>query len=623
MDQQALRFCIRQMSLKQQSKFPQTADQHAVSVSRREFFAGTAAALAGSLATSCQFAAGPRPNILWIIGEDFSPDLGCYGNRIVHTPNLDRLASQGLRYTNAFVTGPVCSASRSALATGMYQTSIGAQNHRSHRDDGYKLPAGVRLFTEYLREAGYHTSNLKGGELEGTGKTDFNFNVEKPFDGTDWSERKPGQLFYAQINFTETHRAFKRFPDRPIDPGTVELPPYYPDHPAVRLDWELYLETAQHLDRKVGRVLERLESEGLADDTVVFFFGDHGRPMPRGKQFLYEGGVLIPLLVRVPQKYRPEGFAPGGTDDNLISAIDITATTLSLAGVKLPDNMEGRPFLGREVRPRDYVICARDRCDETVDRIRAVRTKQYKYIRNFYPDRPYTQQNIYKDTNYPPLQVMRQLQTQGKLTVAQALFMARKRPEEELFDLEADPYEISNLAGLPEQKATLDQLRGVLNDWIQQAKDQGAIPEKELPDEFKYRTQVEGWSTSNGLLSREGNGLKLRWVGQAGRVILPTVMEGDNLTLRFRARSADLAPQKFFWGTIDNVRGQGNEIELEFQADGNWHGLAVDFQPEGFLANFGFEFGATKGEIEFDWFRLYRNRGRNLQMLQQWEFADS
>jgi arylsulfatase A-like enzyme len=594
------------------------------SLSRRAFFAGAAATFGASLTgSSCQSPPGPRPNILWIIGEDFSPDLGCYGNRGVHTPNIDRLASQGVLYTNAFVTAPVCSASRSALATGMYQTSIGAHNHRSHRDDGYTLPAGVRLFTEHLREAGYHTSNLKGGDLEGTGKTDFNFNVEKPYDGADWSEREQGQLFYAQINFSETHRAFKRFPDRPIDPGSVELPPYYPDHPAMRLDWALYLETAQHLDRKVGRVLERLEKEGLAEDTVVFFFGDHGRPMPRGKQFLYEGGIHIPLIARIPEKYRPQGFAPGTRNDNLVSSIDITATTLALAGVQLPPNLESRPFLGPNARPRDHIVCARDRCDETVDRIRAVRTRQHKYIRNFYPDRPYTQQNIYKDTSYPPLQVMRQLQAAGKLTVAQAPFMASHRPEEELYDLEADPYEISNLAAAPEQKQTLERLRGLLDAWIQQTKDNGATAEAALPGEFQHRTQVEGWSTSNGLLSKEANVLKLRWPGKAGRLTLPHVMEGDNLTLRFRARSGNIAPLKFFWGTIDNVPGKGNEIDLDFAADGNWRDLAVDFQPEGFLANFGLEFGAAAGQIEFDWFRLYRKRGRNLQMLQQWEFAAS
>jgi hypothetical protein len=343
--------------------------------------------------------------------------------------------------------------------------------------------------------------------------------------------------------------------------------------------------------------------------------------MPRGKQFLYEGGIRIPLIVRIPEKYRPEGFTPGSTNDHLVSSIDITATTLALAGVTLPEKMEGRSFLGNNAEPRDYIIAARDRCDETVDRIRAVRTTRYKYIRNFYPDRPYTQQNIYKDTSHPPLQVMRQLQAAGKLTVAQAAFMAAQRPEEELYDLADDPYELSNLAGASGQEQTQEQLRGILDAWIRQTGDKGATPEAELPDEFQYRTQVEGWSTSAGLLSQKGPALNLRWKGAAGRLILPLVLEGDSLTLRFRARSANLAPQKFFWGTIDNVPGRDNGIELEFAADGEWHDLALDFRPEGFLANFGLEFGPAKGEIEFDWFRLYRKRGRNLQMIRQWEFA--
>lgn len=604
----------------------QASLRHNAQPSRREFLTGTAGAavagavVAGALAgSSCQTASGPRPNVLWIIAEDFSPDLGCYGNGLVHTPNIDRLASQGVKYTNAFFTAPVCSAARSALAAGMYQTSIGAHNHRSHRDDGYKLPAGVRLFTEYLREAGYHTSNLKGGELEGTGKTDFNYNVENPYDGADWSEREEGQRFYAQINFSETHRAFKPFPDRPIDPGAVELPPYYPDHPAMRLDWALYLETAQHLDRKVGRVLDRLEQEGLAEDTIVFFFGDHGRPMPRGKQFLYEGGIHVPLIVRIPEKFRPEEFTPASSNDNLISSIDITATTLALAGIQPPANMEGRMFLGADAKPRDFVVSARDRCDETVDRIRSVRTKRYKYIRNYYPDRPYTQQNIYKDTSYPPLQVMRQLQSEGKLTIAQAPFMARTRPEEELYDLTADPYEISNLAGSPELEQTLTGLRGNLETWIQETGDQGATPEAAPPAEFQNRTQVDGWSTSAGVLSKQASQLHLRWGGKPGRLILPLVMEGEALALRFRARFANLAPLKFFWGTIDNVPGRGNEVQLDVPT-GSWTEASVDFEPQGFLANFGLEFGEGTAEMEFDWFRLYRKRGRNLQILKQWEF---
>ncbi len=597
------------------------ADHHR-GLSRRRFLKNAAAA--GSLAAyGCSSGKQPRPNILWIIAEDFCPDLGCYGDRLVQTPHIDRLAADGVRYSNAIMTAPVCSAARSALMTGMYQTSIGAHNHRSHRGDGYRLPGNVRPFTHYLREAGYHTSNVTtpAAGLKGTGKTDLNFEAEQLFDGSDWSERQEGQRFYAQVNFSETHRPFHRFPDRPIDPAQVTLPSYYPDHPAVRQDWALYLETAQRLDRKVGQVLARLDEERLSENTVVFFFADHGRPMPRGKQFLYEGGIHIPLIVRLPAKFRPEGFEPGGLRDDLISSIDITATTLLMAGVDPPAHLEGQPFLGAEVRGRDFVMAARDRCDETVDRIRAVRTKRFKYIRNFFLDRPYNQQNIYKDTSYPPLQVMRQLHEEGKLTVAQGLFMSSRRPEEELYDLEADPNEVNNLAGSPGVQPTLERLREMLHRWIEESGDQGAIPEDPLPADTRLRTQVDGWSTSDGILSKQDGVLRMEWSGKRNRLTLPFVMAGEPLVVRVRAKSSSVRPRSFFWGTVDNVPGEGNQREIDFAADRRWHDVSVAFEPSGYMANFGFDFREASGTIEFDWVRLYRRSGRNLRLIKQWTFA--
>ena len=411
-----------------------------------------------------------RPNILWLIAEDFCPDLGCYGTPLVKTPNIDKLAGQGARYTNAFTSAPVCSASRSGFMTGMYQTTIGAHQHRSNRDK--PLPKGVKVITEYFRDASYFTSNCGGGNFKRGGKTDFNFKASKPFDGTDWRQRKTGRPFFAQVNFSETHRNFKKDAANPIDPDKVKLPPYYPDHPIARQDWANYLECAQVLDRKVGEVLKRLKNDRLVDNTIVFFFGDHGRPHVRGKQFLYEGGIHIPLIIRWPGHIKP-----GTVVDDLVSAIDFGPTSLNLVGIKPPGSMQGRVFLGANAEKREYIVAARDRCDETYDRIRCVRTKRFKYIRNFFPNLPYTQPNLYKKRQYPVLTVMEVLYAQGKLTPEQSRFMASSRPAEELYDLLNDPHELHNLAEDARFQTVLKELRATLNTWVEETGDQAEIPE--------------------------------------------------------------------------------------------------------------------------------------------------
>jgi len=590
-------------------------------LSRRDWLES---ALAAGVASGGAYCRGRRrPNIVWMIAEDFSPDLGCYQNKLVHTPNLDRLAAEGVRFTRAFVTGPVCSASRSAIATGMYQTSIGAHHHRSHRDDNYRLPAPVRVFTDYLREAGYHTSNLEHvAGIGGTGKTDFNFVADNVFDGKDWSERRPGQPFYAQVNFPETHRAFKRFTARPVDPSRVELPPYYPDHPAVRLDWALYLDDAQHLDVHAGKVLARLEQEGLAEDTIVFFFGDHGRPMPRGKQFLYDEGIRIPLIVRIPERYRPEGYVPGTVVDDLVSAIDITATTLRLAGVEPPPHMEGRPFFGPGVSRRDFIVAARDRCDETADRIRCVRDRRFKYIRNFYPERPYAQQNVYKDTQYPTLAAMRQLHAKGKLSGPPALFLAPSRPAEELYDLEADPHEIRNLAGRPEHQVRLDRMRRILEEWIRRTGDQGEHPEPGPMAWDKDRTEVDGWCTQSRCRLAKGAGaLRLECFGKGAQMLRSYVAEGGELLLEFRARSREAAIAAIAWGLIERMRDTAFRAPLQFRTDGQWHEYQVRFTASGYLGQLRLECAETPGTIEFASIRLSRRRGGGAERIEEWRFA--
>jgi len=397
-----------------------------------------------------------RPNFLWLIAEDFGPHLGCYGTREVWTPNLDRLAAEGVRYTRFFDTAPVCSSSRSAFMTGMFQTTIGAHNHRSHRDDGYRLPEGVRLLTDWFREAGYFTANVRelpaACGFSGTGKTDWNFTYDgRPFDSDRWSDLRSHQPFYAQINFKETHRKFNA-PKR-ADPAKVDIPPYYPDHPVTRQDWAEYLDSATELDRKVGEVLKQLDADGLADTTVVVFFGDNGQAHVRGKQFCYDEGLLAPLLIRWPKGIPvPRHFPPGTV---------------------------AQPHMMSIPSPRQYVCGARDRWDMTVFRLRTVRDERYRYIRNFTPDRPFLQFNAYKERSYPVWNLLKELNAEGKLTPAQAVLCAPTMPEEELYDLQNDPHEIHNLAGStnPEHQAALKRRREALAKGIDQTNDQGKVLE--------------------------------------------------------------------------------------------------------------------------------------------------
>ena len=420
-----------------------------------------------------------HPNILWLIAEDFGPHLGCYGTREVWTPNLDALAGQGVRYTRFFTTAPVCSPSRSAFMTGMYQTTIGAHNHRSHRDDGYALPRGVRLLTDWMRDAGYFTANVRtlppALRFKGSGKTDWNFSYAgKPFDSDRWVDLKSQQPFFAQINFQETHRAF-RAPKR-ADPAKVELPPWTPDHPVAREDWAHYLDAASELDRKVGLVLRQLEADGLADNTVVVFFGDNGQAHVRGKQFCYDSGLHVPLIIRWPKAFpAPAHFESGTVDSRLLASIDLAPTMLPIAGAKKPARMEGEVFLGSQAaKPRQYVFGARDRCDETVFRFRTVRDTRYRYIRNFTPSRPFLQANDYKERSYPVWNLLKELHATGTLTPPQEFLCAPTMPAEELYDLQADPHEIQNLAESAEHRAVLSRLRTALDDWIERTHDQGA-----------------------------------------------------------------------------------------------------------------------------------------------------
>lgn len=446
------------------------------------------ASAAGALRAA--WAGTNRPNIVWIVTEDMGPQWGCYGYPLVRTPNLDRLANEGVLFRRAFTTAPVCSASRSAFQTGMYQTSTGAHHHRSHRDDGYRLPAGVRLISHWLRDRGYHTIGYRGGipGLQAGTKLDFNFTAEAPFEGSDWRQRPKDKPFFAQIHMRDSHKGPSwedaRRETGLVDPDKIELPPYYPDHPVVRDEFANYLDAVNLADKKVGRILEAIDAEGLTANTLVMVMGDNGRCLLRGKQWCYDAGVHVPMAARWPGVFRP-----GSVREDPVLSLDLSATTLWAAGVPLPANLQGRPLAGEKAKPREWAATARDRCDMTLDRVRAIRTARYNYIRNFMPERPYTQFNQYIESSYPTLGVLKELDAKGKLTREQALFLAPRKPVEELYDLEADPHEVRNLAGSAAHGGTMAEMRARLERWMAETRDRGAQPEPHPPAEMDRRAR--------------------------------------------------------------------------------------------------------------------------------------
>lgn len=427
------------------------------------------ALMLGCLPTLAALADQPRPNILWITIEDWSPDLSCYGTKGISTPNVDRLASQGIRYNLAFTTSPVCSTSRSAMMTGFHQNYIGAQNHREY--DKQPLPYGIRPIPHLFQEAGYFTALMSS-------KTDCNFMPNKRqelFMGTDWKDRATDQPFFARITLSGTHRSWQRDPERPIDIADVELPPYYPNTDFCKRDWANGLEQMQLVDREVGVLLKRLVDEGLADNTIVFFIGDHGRCHIRGKQFLYDGGIRIPMILRWPGK-----VPPGQVSEDLVSSLDICATILDAAGIEPPVPLHGKHLLDDELKQRKYVFAARDRMGDTHDAMRCIRSKRFKLIHNLMPERAYCQFSGYKEGAYPMLAEMNILHLEGKLTPEQAAFMASSKPEFELFDLGQDPHEVHNVAEDPQYASVKSRMLDELNRWRSEV-----ILDKGITEDFR------------------------------------------------------------------------------------------------------------------------------------------
>lgn len=425
----------------------------------------------------------PRPNIVWLSFEDSSPMLGCYGDPHAITPNIDKLAAQGVRYTRAYSVAGVCAPSRSGIITGMYPTTLGSCNMRS----SVKLPSHVRAFPAYLRDAGYYCTNAA--------KTDYNFPV--PNDAWDevsarahWRNRQPGQPFFAVFNQEVTHES--RYPRRGAaheadvprltpaqrqDPAKLTtLPPYYPDTPEARRDWANVYEGLTQMDYWLADRLREIDEAGLAEDTIVFAWGDHGVGLPRAKRWLYESSTHVPLVVRIPGKFRREGQGqPGSVDSQLVSFLDLAPTVLNLAGVKLPEQFQGRAFLGPSLTAkRQYIHGARDRMDERYDMVRMVRDERYRYIKNYEPEKPYAQ---FMNT---PEQGATMKELRRAAPPAAKQFMAAVKPPEELYDVTQDPHELNNLAGDTKHRGTLARLRAEQERWAWETRDVGLIPEPEL-----------------------------------------------------------------------------------------------------------------------------------------------
>jgi len=418
-----------------------------------------------------------RPNILWLTSEDHGPQMGCYGDRYATTPHVDALAKRGMIYRHCWSNAPVCAAARTTLISGMYATSTGGEHMRSM----VPYPAGKQMFPQLLRSAGYYCTN--------SAKEDYNLSQpgqvwDESSRKAHWRHRKQGQPFFAVFNSGGSHESqIRKRPHKAVhDPAQVRLPAYHPDTPEVRRDWAQYYDVVSEADAEAGAHLADLERAGLSDDTIVFYFADHGPGMPRSKRWPYNSGLQVPLVVYIPEKFahlRPNDYRAGGECDRLVSFVDFAPTVLSLAGVRPPDWMQGFAFLGAFTGPRQTLVFGfRGRMDEKIDLVRSVTDGRYVYLRNYLPHRMYGQFLAYMFET-PTTQVWHRLHEEGKLSAEQDAFWQPK-PAEELYDLASDPDEVRNLAGSPEHADVRERLHQALTGQILQVCDLGFLPEGEV-----------------------------------------------------------------------------------------------------------------------------------------------
>lgn len=429
------------------------------------------------------------PNILWLTSEDNGPHLGCYGDKYADTPNLDGLAAKGMIYTRAISNAPVCAPARTTIISGMYPTSTGAEHMRSMT----QLPKGFKMYPVYLRELGYYCTN--------NSKEDYNLAK----DGEVWNEggrkatwtNRPNkdQPFFAIHNFTVSHESqIRKRPHQQIhDPSKVRVPAYHPDTPEVRQDWAQYYDKLTEMDKMVGEKLELLKEQGLADNTIIFYFGDHGSGMPRSKRWPYFSGINVPLIIHVPEKWKhlaSSDYKVGGKSDNRVGFVDLAPTLLSIAGKKPPVHMQGHAFMGKhQTSNQEYGYGFRGRMDERYDMVRSVVGEKFIYIRNYMPHKPYGQHVSYMFQT-PTTQVWKKMFEDGKLNQAQSHFWKTK-PAEELYDLQKDPDEVMNLAKSSEHAAILKKMRSAHLSHIRKIRDIGFLPEGEIHSRAKGSTPYE------------------------------------------------------------------------------------------------------------------------------------